>query len=277
MSASQPDTDILRELWRSTIPLELQLASNEIAGSEPRRYYMNIPRLTYLTVVTADIKEYFSNFTAGLHDEIWFDYNDMPLKWQYPIGVLYDTFANNELPFKLTVHFQAYPAELLRCPDESFSESRFHYAYKESYFMKYGNLDNINEMKRNQHTDLWNGIKRSDYGLYWNVNHNVHRSTENIKSIPIRIARPQSIFILQEPFSAFTFDRDYEYTLGDLLKLVVPDTIEENEDGELECNQRIVIQGIVPTLDMSLLWIMGHLSYPDNFLYISLVPPLFIQ
>lgn len=43
-----------------------------------------------------------------------------------PIGVLFDLNATQyDLPWSITVHFQGYPAELIRCPNEAVVKAHF--------------------------------------------------------------------------------------------------------------------------------------------------------
>ena len=60
--------------------------------------------------------------------EAWLSYEDVPLKWHYPLGLLYDLYAGSEpshpgtakevpgketLPWKLSIHFSDYPVKQL--------------------------------------------------------------------------------------------------------------------------------------------------------------------
>jgi hypothetical protein len=50
----------------------------------------------------------------------------------YPLGVLYDLYANEELPWSLTVHFREFPtSQLLRCPNVETIQSHFNNTVKE--------------------------------------------------------------------------------------------------------------------------------------------------
>ena len=49
---------------------------------------------------------------------MWFEFEGAPLHWQLPIGVLFDLLAGaeaaeSELPWRLIVHFQAFPSGTL--------------------------------------------------------------------------------------------------------------------------------------------------------------------
>ena len=39
-------------------------------------------------------------------------------------------------------------------------------------------------------------------------------------------------------------------------------------------NNRVLIQGIEPSMDTSMLWLSEHLSHPDNFLHICVIKNL---
>lgn len=51
---------------------------------------------------------------------MWFSFNEIPLKWHYPIGLLFDILANDGvLPWTVTVHFKKFPEEILfKCPNK---------------------------------------------------------------------------------------------------------------------------------------------------------------
>lgn len=52
---------------------------------------------------------------------MWLEFNGQPIKWHFPIGVLFDLHMGNEpqLPWNLTVHFDKFPEEcIFRCPNK---------------------------------------------------------------------------------------------------------------------------------------------------------------
>lgn len=66
------------------------------------------------------MRKHFSRFVASekQEQEMWLEFNGQPIKWHFPIGVLYDIFTAGErqLPWNLTVHFDKFPeAEIFRC------------------------------------------------------------------------------------------------------------------------------------------------------------------
>jgi autophagy-related protein 5 len=70
-----------------------------------------VPRQSYFFLIKEKIQRYFSEYVSPAikNNEIWLDFNGLPLKWHYPIGLLFDLYANNEisnLPWSIFIHFE---------------------------------------------------------------------------------------------------------------------------------------------------------------------------
>ena len=71
------------------------------------------PRQTYFPLITEKVQKYLSEFISPSlkTNEIWLDYKGTPLKWHYPIGLLFDLYVSDgsensaNLPWCLNVHF----------------------------------------------------------------------------------------------------------------------------------------------------------------------------
>lgn len=102
-------------------------------------FYLMLPRVSYLPLVTdkvirsmldmfpnwlkafvsLKVKKHFQRHVEK-EDEVWFSFNDTPLKWHYPIGLLFDLLVTDDiLPWVITVKFSKYPEEVLfKCPNK---------------------------------------------------------------------------------------------------------------------------------------------------------------
>lgn len=58
-------------------------------------------------------------------------------------------------------------------------------------------------------------------------------------------------------------------TLGDLLKEMFPAAICQDDEPK---KYQVVIHGIEPLLETPVQWLSEHLSHPDNFLHICIIP-----
>lgn len=69
-----------------------------------------VPRVSYFALVIDKVIKHFSRYIAEIkHNgyDLWLDFEGTPLKWHYPIGLLFDLNKQeiNCLPWNITVHF----------------------------------------------------------------------------------------------------------------------------------------------------------------------------
>uniref|UniRef100_A0A182Q286 Autophagy protein 5 n=1 Tax=Anopheles farauti TaxID=69004 RepID=A0A182Q286_9DIPT len=92
--------------------------------------------------------------------EMWMDSNGTPLKWHFPIGVLYDLLVGTDgtLPWHVTVHFSKFPDDILiRCPNREIVEAHFMSSLKEADVLKHrGQV--VSAMQKKDHNQLWLGL-----------------------------------------------------------------------------------------------------------------------
>lgn len=147
------------KVWEGRVPLEIRLASNECKTYDQSDAFMVlysvfgryktlllidhtqilVPRQSYIPLLLPKLHAFF-------HDSLinekanswngWLSYQDVPMKWHLPIGLLYDLYsgaseqlrdAHDDRPdsldgseatrgpraWKLTLHFQDWPKEAL--------------------------------------------------------------------------------------------------------------------------------------------------------------------
>jgi autophagy-related protein 5 len=190
---------------------------------------------------------------------------------------LFDLYGHHsELPWKVTVHFQNFPEDdLLRCPSKDAVESHFMSVVKEADALKHRSQA-INGMQRKDHKALWAGFMNDKFDQFWSVNKKLMENSgeECFKYIPFRIYKieksssQQSDHVTIQKLFKPSEDGGENLTLRHLLDVAVPDMAEK---GEL-VNYQVVIQGIQPVLETPVVWMSEHMSYPDNFLHICLLP-----
>ncbi|KAK4823339.1 hypothetical protein QYF61_001616 [Mycteria americana] len=159
------DKDVLRDVWFGRIPTCFTLYQDEITEREAEPYYLLLPRISYLTLVTDKVKKHFQKVMRQEEvSEIWFEYEGTPLKWHYPIGLLFDLHASNTaLPWSITVHFKNFPEkDLLHCHSKDVIEAHFMACIKEADALKHKSQV-INEMQKKDHKQLWMGLQNGNY------------------------------------------------------------------------------------------------------------------
>jgi len=146
------DHEVLRQVWDGRVPVSFVLASNEVSSVEqPDRLFMLVSRMTYFPLVIDRVQRYFQRYTttdssaSGAADalkDVWLeDDNGSPVRWHYPVGVLYDLAAHSLMmssPWQLTVHFHNFPEhELIRLSCRDAVEAVFMSAVKEADCLKH--------------------------------------------------------------------------------------------------------------------------------------------
>lgn len=266
------DREVLREIWDGKIPICFVLSEEDLAASaeQPDPLYFLVPRQSYFPLVTDKVTRHFQKYVnQEKQGEMWLEDEGQPLKWHYPIGVLFDlNGADNKLPWTLSVHFQNFPEEeLLHCPNKDAVESYFMSMVKEADALKHrGQV--INSMQKKDHRQLWMGLLTDKFDQFWSVNRKLmeHSGDELFKHIPFRIYQGDLQFIqrLFRPLS----ESGALHTLRDLLQQFFPQALLP-EDSELKMFH-VIIQGIEPPLDTPIQWLSEHFSHPDNFLHICI-------
>ncbi|KAL9622534.1 MAG: hypothetical protein Q9204_008016, partial [Flavoplaca sp. TL-2023a] len=147
-------------IWDGSVPLDIRLSPQEcrtydnsdsylVSLSDASLMYIlkhvfyqiQYPRLSYLPFLLPRLHAFFKPFLIDPDvrpQEGWFSYEDVPLKWHYPLGLLYDLFSGappaqvngsdgddhrppsqqpSTLPWRLTLHFADWPGEQLVQPD----------------------------------------------------------------------------------------------------------------------------------------------------------------
>ena len=118
--------------------------------------------------------------------EGWFSYEEVPLKWHYPIGLLYDLFSGNvpgespslrqkdpdsadeeasRLPWRLTVHFTEWPDEQLVRLDQhgKVLHDAFINSVKEADFLRNGTAKGIMSLSKDDSTQLWQAVEERKF------------------------------------------------------------------------------------------------------------------
>ncbi|KAH0423470.1 hypothetical protein KCU90_g8731, partial [Aureobasidium melanogenum] len=89
--------NIQKKVWAGSLPLEIRLASADCRTyDETDPYLINLPRLSYLAFLLPRLHAFFSpqliDPSIPFHNA-WLSFENVALKYHYPIGLLYDLFS----------------------------------------------------------------------------------------------------------------------------------------------------------------------------------------
>ncbi|CAG8629848.1 autophagy protein Apg5-domain-containing protein [Gigaspora rosea] len=280
-----PQNPITRAIWDGTLPIKFSLDSTEAAALGAKAivepYFIEAPRCSYFPLWTSQIRKYFVDMALnfiGDDAEIWYDVDGTPLKWHYPIGLLYDLHTGYRpdsnspppLPWPVTVHFKNFPADkLIKAQAIDATQDFFMSMIKEADFLRNGSTKKVMNLSKNDQTQLWDGLWSKNYDRFWSVNYRlVINDGQMPKHVPMRIYLPDNCPVIQEPISPVD-ENGNQLTLGDVLHQVLPELFPSPLPSENASAFPVpVIHGIIPQLEIPIVWASQNLCYPDNFLHI---------
>lgn len=145
-----------------------------------------MPRLSYLPFLLPRVHAFFR--TALITPDVpphegWFSFEGVPLKWHYPVGLLYDLFSganpasstplrgdqvphdrdigDEKLPWKIVLHFTEWPEEQLVQLDGEGKvlHDAFINSVKEADFIRNGTAKGIMSLSKDDSTQLWRAVE----------------------------------------------------------------------------------------------------------------------
>ncbi|KAI7862139.1 autophagy protein Apg5-domain-containing protein [Spinellus fusiger] len=164
------DDTIARAIWDGKLPLHITLhAKNTPAMAQPQEpIYVEVARLSYLTLVTHQLLPVYTGLGLEVQPEqVWYAYEGEPLKWHYPLGLLYDlltfpasqhtTFGDKAcLPWHIDVYFNGFPTDkLLRNPTLDTAQDMYMSMIKEADFLRHGTTKRVMNLSKQDQTQLW--------------------------------------------------------------------------------------------------------------------------
>jgi autophagy-related protein 5 len=279
-----PQNPITRAIWDGALPIKFSLDAGEAdaAGAntiiEP--YFIEAPRCSYFPLLTSQIRKYFTDLSLqfiGDDAEIWYDVDGTPLKWHYPIGLLFDLHTGYRpdsnspppLPWPVTVHFKNFPADkLIRAQAIDATQDFFMSMIKEADFLRNGSTKKVMNLSKNDQVQLWDGLWSRDYDRFWSINYRLVMNDGQVpRHIPLRIYLPDNCPLIQEPISPLSEDGKV-LSLGAVLHRVLPDLFPSPTTNDSSTDAAPVIHGVIASLAVPIVEASQNLCYPDNFLHI---------
>lgn len=258
LMAHDETQEVKQRLWDGSINITVVLEFSKLGEKSNVDYLLTIYRNSYFPIYFDSIITYFKNF-IDIKEPIWLSYNNQPIKWNLPVGILYDSMHSpssiNSQPWKVKFnHGNSYPFELIpfiyKYPDDSTNYEKsltenFFNQIKQSCHIMNGNSKLMMNLSKDDSETLWNSVKDHDLNAFATITSKL--TPRNIKRIPVKLWDQGRVFHSQ------LLEID---TLRNICKLLA---------------KSYFIQGIevTPELgDQSLVEIWNLFKYLDGFLYI---------
>ncbi|KAI4645334.1 autophagy protein 5 [Alternaria viburni] len=211
--------------WNGSIPLEIRLHKGDCRTyDESDPYLIQFPRISYLGLLIHKLHAFFARsliYPDVTPKDAWLSYEDVPLKWHYPLGLLYDLYSGAEpaypsatdteaeqahkienteeerqhLPWRLTVHFSDFPSEqlVLLDNDDKHMHDLFIHSVKEADYLRTGTGKTVMFLSKEDSTQLWSGVKNHDFAVYNPINQKLlNPQGVNLRHLPVRLYLPHA-------------------------------------------------------------------------------------
>ncbi|KAF9095345.1 autophagy protein 5 [Mortierella sp. GBA35] len=285
-TTSAPHNPIAKVIWEGSIPIQFSWDKAEAAAvgsSAVESFFYEAQRCSYFSLLTSHVRKHFVDMALhfiGDDAEVWYDFEGTPLKWHYPIGLLYDIHGlqassgrgmnGSLLPWKVTVHFQNFPGDkLIKSQAVDSCQDYFMSMIKEADYLRNGSTKKVMNMSKSDQTQLWDGLSSNNYDRFWGMNYKLMTNDGVMaRNLPIRIYLPENCPVIQEPVSPID-DEEQPKTLRQILNASLPDLFPLVETGPPVA--AAMIHGVIPSLDTSAIWASQNMSYPDNFLHLVVI------
>uniref|UniRef100_A0A6M2DFH1 Autophagy protein 5 n=1 Tax=Xenopsylla cheopis TaxID=163159 RepID=A0A6M2DFH1_XENCH len=268
------DREVLSQIWNGQIPICFKLDPKEtVALQTPDSFYLMVSRLSYFPLVTDKIRKHLIKYIPNdkQDEELWLESNGAPVKWHFPIGLLFDLYCatadrseGSNIPWHLTVHFGNFPEKVIfRCPNKEIVEAHFMSCLKEADVLKHRGAI-VSNMLKKDHTQLWLGLLNNKFDQFWAVNRRLMETVpdqEGFKHIPLRCYSEDGTY-LQRLITPFTSEG---------VKKSVHDFLNEISQSYGRKAVGITTHGVSIPNSTPLQWLSEHMSYPDNFLHLCMI------
>lgn len=202
-ATSSSISSLQSKIWNGSLAVEIRLAASDCRtydGSEP--YLIQYPRLSYLAFLLPRLHTFFA--PSLINPEVssfdaWLSFEDVPLKWHCPLGLLYDLFSGAEpadmdppgqgesvaasqatveastgqvpIPWKLTIHYTDFPYDqLIQLDPEGLTmRDTFINSVKEADYVRNGTARTVMSLSKEDSDNLWLSVqkrKSKQHSLY---------------------------------------------------------------------------------------------------------------
>jgi autophagy-related protein 5 len=135
----------------------------------------------------------------------YFTFDDVPLKWHLPLGLLYDVYVLSTqdagpessgaapLPFQLTLNFTQ-GSEKPTLPDATpvVLHDSFINSVKEADFLRSGTAKPIMTLSAQESKSLWKSTQDNDLTTFSKIHNSLIPSSGQMRNIPLRVYLPSS-------------------------------------------------------------------------------------
>lgn len=262
------------KLWNGSLNVRILLEQS----TDTREYLLSVHRNSYYPFYYDQLVSYFKVYVPRLEEHsIWLEYDGVPVKWNLPIGTLYDylhlttRLTDNSNVWTLILKYKDFPSDYI-IPFykegtqinylKSLSEVLVN-QLKQSCFVINGSSKVIMNLSGADTAGLLDAIQTHNLAKFESVNDQLV-ALAKFRKIPVRIYVAGTDRVIQVPIVGTTSAGE-EIILGEVLRNHVPEMVHKNAKPYIHGIDSSSLSG-VGIIDV---WkVFKHL---DNFLYIVMI------
>ncbi|KAL8675832.1 MAG: hypothetical protein Q9186_007566 [Xanthomendoza sp. 1 TL-2023] len=305
MTLQNPGVSLQDAIWNGSVPLDIRLSPQECrVYDKADPFLIQYPRLSYLPFLLARLHAFFDpsliDPSLAAHGG-WFSYEDVPLKWHYPLGLLYDLFSGaaqakvsesdkndhspprrpSTLPWRLTLHFTDWPGDQLVQPDAEGKvlHDAFINSVKEADFLRNGTAKGIMSLSKDDSTQLWNAVQEHQRSVFDPILQRLlYAQGAPLRHIPLKVYLPSSpsasepstghLRVIQSLITPSLQGTKEPQTLGTALHALLPTLFPSRRTPILA---KPMLHGAVVPLSSQVEGLLREAAYLDGWLHVGLV------
>ncbi|KAK3178282.1 hypothetical protein OEA41_000415 [Lepraria neglecta] len=306
MTSTKEAQNLQSSVWDGSLPIEIRLSASECrVYDQADPYLIQYPRLSYLPFLLPRLHAFFSSSLIDpdlIPYDGWFSFEDVPLKWQYPLGLLYDLFSGaspsqasgldvqdrsssdeqeDYLPWQLTLHFTEWPEQALVRPDAEgkMLHDAFINSVKEADFLRNGTAKGIMSLSKDDSTKLWNAVQEHDFDSFNPISKRLlYAQGAPLRHIPLKIYLPSSptaseptsghLRVVQSLITPSSPGSREPQTIGTALHALLPTLFPSRRTPILA---KAVLHGAVVPMSALVEELMRTAAYLDGWVHLGVV------
>jgi hypothetical protein len=239
------------------VPVSFEMDEHEVISlHRPLPMYVLAHRHSYLPLVSLQAVHSFQDSAPQVGAEgVWYATpSGHPLRWDMPIGVLYDAHGDGQLPWRVLVRFQEFPSAVLLRAGLKETERAYFHSLKQALNLLSGSARSFMDLRQHDQEALWQAVESGRFADSWRIVQSLLPPDQGLQLAPVRVVSLRTHEVRQAPVRL----DDHATTLQQALALLTAGR---------PCSN-VTIQGIRPPLDSSLRSLCRELCSHDLFLYI---------
>ncbi|MCJ1455026.1 autophagy protein 5 [Mycoblastus sanguinarius] len=306
MTSTKESQALQKLVWDGSLPVEIRLSAAECrVYDQADPYLIQYPRLSYLPFLLPRLYTFFGPSLISpdvVPYDGWFSFENVPLKWQYPLGLLFDLFSGaspaqapgldlkdrspsegdeDQLPWRLTLHFTEWPEQALVRPDAEgkMLHDAFINSVKEADFLRNGTAKGIMSLSKDDSTQLWNAVQDHDLNAFSPISKRLlYAQGAPLRHVPLKVYLPSSptaseptsghLRVVQSLITPSLPNSREPQTLGTALHALLPTLFPSRRTPILA---KAVLHGAVMPMGAPIEDVMRVAAYLDGWIHLGVV------